>query len=97
MKELKAHFGKKITTVKIRVALPEKERKILKDALLKIIDNLKLDDIDISETNPYKEKHQPKPKEEPKEEEPEVIDPEVGKRAFKEIEELMKSFGIDNN
>ena len=93
MKELKAHFGKKITTVKIRVALPEKERKILKDALLKIIDNLKLDNIDISETNPYKEKHQPKPKEE----EPEVIDPKAGERAFKEIEELMKSFKMDNN
>lgn len=95
MRELQAHFGKRKTVIKINLPLTQEARDILKEALLKIADILKLDDVEITETKPYKlQKKQPKqiPKE------PELSKEERMKKAdrlFNEIEELLKE--IENS
>ena len=42
MKELKAHFGKKITTIKIRISLTQEERDILKEAFGTMLEKQKM-------------------------------------------------------
>jgi len=90
-----AHFGKKRTTIVLNVPLTTQEREILKEAILKVAEALKVDNVKITETKPPKLK--PKPKKEPiKEEEKEaeiVIDYEAAARTFKEIDKLIESFG----
>jgi len=62
--EINAHFGKRKTKITINLPLPTEEREILKEALFKIAENLSLDNINITETKPYK--LQPKRKEKKK-------------------------------
>ena len=86
-----AHFGKKRTTIVLNVPLTTQEREILKEAILKVAEALKVDNVKITETKPPKLK--PKPKEIIKEKEEVVeIDYEAAEKHFKEMEELFNSF-----
>ena len=96
MKELQAHFGKKTTTIKIRVPLTQEERDILKEALFKIIDKLKIDKYEITETKPYKNLKRISPIEEDEDDDIEM-NYEEAMEHFRKLDELLESFEKKHN
>ncbi len=84
--EIKVHFKKKETQINIKVPLTQEEREIIAKCIIELVEKLKVDDVKINRTNPYKEL--PKEREELKEVE---ISLESNKEILKkEIEEIDK-------
>ncbi len=84
--EIKVHFKKKETQINIKVPLTQEEREIIAKCIIKLVEKLKIDDVKIKTTNPYKEL--PKIREELKEVE---ISLESNKENLKKgIEEIDK-------
>ena len=84
--EIKVHFKKKETQINIKVPLTQEEREIIARCIIELVEKLKVDDVKINRTNPYKEL--PKEREELKEVE---ISLESNKEILKkEIEEIDK-------
>ena len=84
--EIKVHFKKKETQINIKVPLTQEEREIIGKCIAELVEKLKVDDVKITQTNPYKKF--PKKREELKEVE---ISLESNKEILKkEIEEIDK-------
>ncbi len=63
--EIKVHFKKKETQINIKVPLTQEEREIIAKCIAELVEKLKVDDVKITQTNPYKKL--PKEREELKE------------------------------